>query len=47
MTQYFIEPGTRKWIKGYAFLSFVINLSNKYKKQLFDTELDSLKTVSK
>ena len=38
-----IEPRTRKYVKGYGFLSF----AKKYKKQLFDTGLDSLKTASK
>ena len=38
-----IEPWTRKYVKGYGFLSF----AKKYKKQLFDTGLDSLKTASK
>ena len=38
MTRYFIEPRTRKYVKGYG--------SNKYRKQLLDTTsntgLDSL-----
>ena len=40
---YFIEPRTRKYVKGYGFLSF----ARKYKKQLLDTRLDSLKAASK
>ena len=36
MQQYSIEPWTRKYIKGYRFLSF----ARKYKKQLLNTELD-------
>ena len=43
MTRYSIEPGTRKYVKGYGFLSFV----RKYKKQLLDAGLDSLKTAFK
>ena len=43
MTRYSIEPGTRKYVKGYEFLSFV----RKYKKQLLDAGLDSLKTAFK
>ena len=43
MVQCSIEPRTRKYIKGYEFLSF----ARKYKKQLLDTGLDSLKTASK
>ena len=37
MTRHSIEPRTRKYIKGYKFLSFARNLSNKYEKQLLDT----------
>ena len=51
MTRYSIEPRTRKYVKGYGFLSFARNLSNKYRKQLLDTAtktgLDFLKTSSK
>ena len=43
MTRYSIEPGTRKYVNGYGFLSFV----RKYKKQLLDAGLDSLKTAFK
>ena len=43
MRRYFTEPRTRKYIKGYGLLSF----ARKYKKQLLDTGLDSLKTASK
>ena len=34
MTQYSIEPKTRKYVKGYGFLSF----ARKYKKQILDTD---------
>ena len=51
MTRYSIEPRTRKYIKGYGFLSFARNLFNKYGKQLLDTaikaELNALKTAFK
>ena len=33
-----IEPRTRKYVKGYGFLS----LARKYKRQLLDTGLNSL-----
>ena len=39
MTQYSVEPRTRKYVKGYGFLSF----TTKYKKQLFDKGLDTSK----
>ena len=32
MTRYSIEPITRKYVKGYTFLSFARNLSDKKKK---------------
>ena len=37
MTQYSIEPRTRKYIKGYVLLSF----ARKYQKQLLDTGLNT------
>ena len=51
MTRYSIKPRTRTYVKGYGFLSFAINLSNKYGKKLLNTAtktgLDTLKTASK
>ena len=51
MRSYSIEPRTRKYVKGYGFLSFTRYLFNKYRKPLLDTatkkELDTLKTASK
>ena len=41
MTQYFTEPRTRKYVKGYGFLSF----ARKYEKQLLDIGLDASKKV--
>ena len=38
-----VEPRTRKYDKGYGFLSF----ARKSKKQLLDIGLDSLKITSK
>ena len=46
MTQYSTEPRTREYDKGYEFLSFVSNFPKKCRKQLLDTGLDALKTVS-
>ena len=51
MARYSIEPKTRKYVKGYGFLSFARNLSNKYGKKLLDTAtktgLDAAKIASK
>ena len=46
MVCYSIEPRIRKCVKENEFLSFARNLSNKYKKQLLDAELCSLKNDS-
>ena len=43
MRRYSKEPRTRKYVKGYGFLSF----ARKYKRQLLDTGLDAVKTTSK
>ena len=37
MQQYFIELRTRKYVKGYGFVSF----ARKYKKELLDAGLQS------
>ena len=41
MTRHPIEPKTRKYVKGYGFLSF----ARKYKKQILDKGLDASKKV--
>ena len=46
MVCYSIEPRIRKYVKENEFLSFARNLSNKYKRQLLDAELCSLKNDS-
>ena len=43
MQRYSIEPRTRKYAKGYGFLSF----KRKHKKNLLDTGLVFLETASK
>ena len=43
MMRYYIEP--RKYVKGYGFLSFARNFSNKYRKQLLDTGINPSKKV--
>ena len=47
MIPYSIEPRTKKYVKGYGFLSFARNFSNKCRNKLLDTELDALETASK
>ena len=39
MTQYSIEPKTRKYVKGYGFLLF----ARKYKKQILNKGQDAFK----
>ena len=41
MARYSIEPRTRKYDKGYVFLSF----EKKHEKQLLETGLDASKNV--
>ena len=41
MTRYSIEPKTRKYVKGYGFLS----LARKYKKQILNKGLDASRKV--
>ena len=49
MISYSIEPRTRKYFKGYRFLSFKRNLSNKYEKNyhIRSQKLDTAKVSSK
>ena len=48
MERYYVEPRTRKFVKGYGFLSFASNQSNKYGKQLLDAGINaSIKIVHK
>ena len=51
MTRYSVEPWTRKYVKGFGFLSFGRKPSNIYRKKLLKaatkTELDDLKTAIK
>ena len=37
MKCFFIKQRTRGYVRGYRFLSFAWDLSNKYQKQLLDT----------
>ena len=43
MTRCSMEQRTRKYVKRYGFLSF----PRKYRKQLLNTGLNALKTISK
>ena len=47
MSRYSTEPRTRRYVKGYIYLSFARNLSNKYKNQLLDTGVNYLKSAFK
>ena len=38
---YSIEPRERRYVKGYGFLSFAINFSNKHGKQLMNTAINA------
>ena len=45
--RYSIEPRKRIYMKGYGFMSFAINFSNKYSKSLIDKGVDISKTFAK
>ena len=45
--RYSIEPRKRKYVKGYGFMSFVRNFSDKCSKSLIDKTIDVSKTFAK
>ena len=44
---YSIEPRERRYVKGYGFLSFARNFSDKYSKSLMNKGIDLSKTFAK
>ena len=45
--RYSIEPRERRYVRGYGFLSFARNFSDKYSKSLMDKGIDVSKTFAK
>ena len=45
--RYSIEPTERRYVKGYGFMSFARNFSDKYSKSLMDKGIDVSKTFAK
>ena len=45
--RYLIEPRERRSVKGYGFMSFARNFSDKYSKYLMDKGVDVSKTFAK
>ena len=45
--RYSIEPRERRHVKGYGFMSFARNFSDKYSKSLMDKGIDLSKTFAK
>ena len=45
--RYSIEPRERRYVKGYGFLSFARNFSDKYSKSLMDKGIDVSKKFAK
>ena len=45
--RYSIEPRKRKYVKGYGFMSFARNFSDKCSKSLIDKAIDVSKTFAK
>ena len=44
---YSIEPRERRYVKGYGFVSFARNFSDKYSKSLMDKGIDVRKKCAK
>ena len=44
---YSIEPRERRYVKGYGFMSFARNFSDKYSKSLMDKGIDVSKPFAK
>ena len=45
--RYSIEPRERRFVKGYGFMSFARNFSDKYSKSLMDKGIDVSKKIDK
>ena len=45
--RYSVEPRERRYVKGYGFMSFGRNFSDKYRKLLMDKGIDVSKTFAK
>ena len=45
--RYSIEPKERRYVKGYGFISFSRNFSDKYSKYLMDKGIDVSETFAK
>ena len=45
--RYSIEPRERRYVKGYGFMSFATNFSDKYRKSLMDLSKTFAKTAGK
>ena len=45
--RYSIEPRERRYVKGYGFMSFARNFSDKYSKSLINTSKKFAKTADK
>ena len=45
--RYSIEPRERRYVKGYGFMFFARNFSDKYSKSLMDKVIDLSKTFAK
>ena len=44
---YSIEPRERRYVKGYGFMSFARNFSDKYSKSLMDKRTDVSKKFAR
>ena len=45
--RYLVEPREKRYVKGYGFMSFTRNFSDKYSKSLMDKGIDVSKKFAK
>ena len=45
--RYSLEPHYRGYVQGQGFMSFAINIGNKYGKKIFDKSFDLGKSMKK
>ena len=44
--RYSLEPSYRRYVQGQGFISFAINIGNKYNRKIFDKSIDVGKKMS-
>ena len=45
--RYSLEPSYRRYVQGQGFMSFVKNIGNKYRRKIFNKNIDVGKSMKK